>query len=59
VGQKAELFNVHFECSRVFIPGLVLGAVLLFLGLLLNAQAENGINGTVTDSTGGVMKSPR
>jgi hypothetical protein len=34
---------------------LVFSAVLLFLGVLLNAQAVNGINGTVTDKSSAVV----
>jgi carboxypeptidase family protein len=55
VTQKAASCNLHFEYRAAFVPGLVLSGLLLVLGFLLNAQAENGINGTVTDSSGGVI----
>ena len=55
MAQKSDFFNVHFECRAPFVPGLVLSALLLLLGVLLNAQAVNGIDGTVTDKSGGVI----
>lgn len=55
--QKSDFFNVSFgnRPALAFLPMLVLSSVLLFLGALLNGQAVNGINGTVTDKSGAVV----
>ncbi|MBV9503034.1 MAG: carboxypeptidase regulatory-like domain-containing protein, partial [Acidobacteriaceae bacterium] len=55
MAQKSDFFNVGLRYRGAFVPDLVLGAVLLLVSALLNAQAGNGIDGTVTDKSGGVI----
>jgi hypothetical protein len=57
VTQRSGSLQTRFQSwlNVAFLPIVVFSTVLLFLGVLLNAQAVNGINGTLTDKTGAVI----
>ena len=42
-----------------FLPVLIVCVAVLFCGIPLNAQVQNGINGTVTDPSGAVVSGAR
>jgi hypothetical protein len=57
VTQKSDISNKRFQASRptVFLAILMFCFAMLFTCARLNAQAVNGINGTVTDPSGAVI----
>src|ERR1700691_217493 len=57
VSKNLELFKRHFPGwpPVAFLTVLIFSTVVFFSGSRLDAQVENGINGTVMESSGAVI----
>ena len=55
--QKSDFPNIRFQGfpTTAFLSILVFSVAMLFPGARLNAQVENGVNGTVMDASGAVI----
>ncbi len=55
--QKSDFSKIRFQSfpTAAFLSILVFWVAMLFPGARLNAQVENGINGTVMDASGAVI----